>query len=227
MKAPTTLIALILAAAIAVSSGHSVTTEPRRSGGDALDAATASVESVPSASREVPATLRPSFADYPLSIDVETVTVYATDLQQLEEAQHVLTLFAEAGVTLPPLEIWSHHDYSGCRLSGDSAVPNAGVYVKRHDAHTVYTCADVFTLAHELAHAHANAFLTDNQRAAFVSTRDADAWRTDEWARSGSEHFADAVAWGVTNGAVRPSRTLPNDDASLQAAFDLALSFTN
>ena len=32
------------------------------------------------------------------------------------------------------------------------------------------------------------------------------------------------VAWGLSGGDVRPSRSFPNDDTSLVQAFDLALS---
>ncbi len=43
-------------------------------------------------------------------------------------------------------------------------------------------------------------------------------------AASAGEHFADVVAWDLTRGEVRPSRSFPNDDKSLEQAFGLALS---
>jgi hypothetical protein len=85
----------------------------------------------------------------------------------------------------------------------------------------VYSCGTRFTLLHELGHVFAYEHLTDEDRAAFVATRKADAWRADQWSRSGSEHAADIIAWGLHPEHVRPSRTLPNDDASLTEAFVL------
>ena len=48
-----------------------------------------------------------------------------------------------------------------------------------------------------------------------METRRATAWSGVEWRVAGGEHAADVIAWALLNGEVRPSRTLPNDDASL------------
>jgi len=222
MKALTTFIALsIIAISITFPAPTQIT-----SGGDAPQAvASLEPETLSHRSREIPAQRRPWFADYPLTIDVGTNRIYASDPDRVREVQDVLGRFAGAGIDLPDLEIWTHDDLSGCRLSVEDDTPPAGVYFQRAGVDTVFLCGTTFTLIHELAHSHDNNFLTDAERNEFLSIRDADSWRNGTWSRAAGEHFADVVAWGLMNGEVRPSRTMPNDNASLDDAFELAMSF--
>lgn len=224
MKALTTLIALTI---IIVSTMFPAPTASG-AGGEALEAAASTKpESLSHGPREIPAQLNPWFADYPLTIDVDGARIFASDPSRVTEAQNVLAGFAEAGIELPNLEIWTHDDLSGCRLSVEDDTPPAGVYFQRAGVDTIFQCGATFTLVHELAHAHDNNFLTDSDRDEFLSVRDADSWRNERWARAAGEHFADVVAWGLLDGTVRPSRTFPNDNDSLDAAFELAISFGN
>ena len=221
MKTSTTLIALSLIASLTFSAP----TQPNASGG--TPEATASIEtaSLSHGPREIPAAHQPWFADYPETTDIDNVRVYASDADRVREVQDAVALFAEAGLALPYLEVWTHDDLSGCRLSLEDDTPPAAVYFQRGGIDTVFQCGASFTLLHELAHAHDVNFLSDEDRAEFLSIRDADSWRHEKWARAAGEHFADVVAWGVSGGSVRPSRTFPNDNASLEAAFELAAGF--
>ncbi len=162
----------------------------------------------------------PWLADYPATTNVEGGRVYARRSAQVEDVRWALERFAAAGLELPLVEFWMHDDLIGCD-TGDGAPP-VGFTTDRGGRHIIYSCGTRFTLLHELGHVYANGHMTDEARDAFVTMRNADAWRADTWARSASEHVADIIAWGLHPDHVRPSRTLPNDDASLEAAFMFA-----
>lgn len=223
MKALTTLIAL----SITVISITFFSQRPPSSGGESpgVVAASTEPEALSHGSQETPVRLRAWFADYPLTTDVGTARVYASDPDRVREARDVIARFAEAGLELPEMEIWTHDALSGCRLVIEDDTPPAGVYFQRAGADIVFQCGATFTLIHELAHVHDNNFLTDSERDEFLALRDADSWHNETWARSAGEHFADVVAWGLSDGQVRPTRTFPNDNASLDAAFELAMTF--
>ena len=170
-------------------------------------------------------TVRPWHADYPHTTDIAGARVYASDPQQLLDVAWALDRLENAGLAMPGVEVWAHDDLSGCRRSVEDDTPPVGVYFQRDGVDTVFWCGTRFTLLHELAHVHDNNFLTPDQRTRFLAIRQADAWRHETWNRAAGEHFADVVAWGLHDRTIRPSRTLPNDDASLEEAFELAVSF--
>lgn len=173
-----------------------------------------------SAQGRVGAAAHPRDADYPLAFTTGRVTVYAADATRLAQAKQALELFAAADLELPPLTVWMHRDLHGCSAE-PGRLGRAGVTVHTAESVVVHSCGTKFTLLHELAHAHVAAFVDDHRRTAFMATRNATAWRDEEWHLSGAEHAADVIAWRLLDGAVRPSRTLPNDDASLAEGFAL------
>ena len=177
-------------------------------------------ENVPASAapvRPVPSELRAWYADYPAATDIDGARVYAERPDAVTELRWALGRFAEAGLELPAVEVWMHDDLSGCRSVDGSLV--VGYTTERAGRRVVYSCGTRFTLLHELGHVFVYEHLSDAERDAFTRTREADAWRTGEWSRSASEHAADVIAWGLHPEHVRPSRTLPNDDASLSEAF--------
>lgn len=173
----------------------------------------------PASPQPAPDRLRAWYADYPAATDIDGARVYADGPDAVAEVQWALDRFEHAGLALPHVEVWLHDDLSGCRSSDGSLV--VGYTTERAGRRIVLSCGTRFTLLHELGHVFVYEHLSDADRDAFTSTREADAWRADEWSRSGSEHAADVIAWGLHPGHVRPSRTLPNDDASLTEAFVL------
>lgn len=172
-------------------------------------------------------TTRPWLADYPHTSDIAGARVYAADPRRVQDVAWALEQFENAGLELPFVEVWAHEDLSGCRLSLEDDTPPAGVYFQRAGVDTVFWCGTRFTLLHELAHVHDTNFLTGDQRDRFTAIRDADAWRHETWNRAAGEHFADVVAWGLHGGTIRPSRTFPNDNVSLETAFELVMSFAH
>lgn len=224
MKALTTLIALTIISILIAYPAPSASKS--QSSGEAPAKASLENDPLSHGTWERPARLNPWYADYPFTADIEGARVYASDPDQVAEARDALDRFATAGIELPYVEIWAHDDLSGCRLNADDESPPAGVYFQRAGVDIIFQCGVLFTLLHELSHAHDVNFLSEDERAEFLSIRDADSWRHEKWARAAGEHFADVMAWGLTDGEVRPSRTRPNDNASLDAAFSKATSFS-
>lgn len=227
MKALTTFLALTIFT-ISISFPAPRAPEPQLGGGTP---SAASLESDPlshgisQATEEIPARLQPWYADYPETTDLDGARVYASHPDQVAEARTALDLFDVAGIELPYVEIWSHDSLSGCRLDPADDSPPAGVYFQRNGVDIVFQCGVLFTLLHELAHAHDVNFLHEDERQRFLRIRKAESWRHENWPSAAGEHFADVLAWGLTGGEVRPSRTLPNDNASLDKAFSMALGF--
>jgi hypothetical protein len=169
---------------------------------------------------ETPDRLRAWFADYPATVDIAGGRVFAETRTQVEDAVWALERFASVGLELPAIEFWMHADRIDCDPRKE--VPPLAFTLFRDGQAVVYSCSTRFALLHELGHVFGATHLSDADKTAFAAIRDADGWRAEEWARSASEHFADVIAWGLHPDHVRPSRTTPNDDASLTAAFALA-----
>jgi hypothetical protein len=222
MKALTTLMAIV--SFLALTSFNEAETSPGL--GSPQSVAPARLDAISAPTRPLPASAQPWFADYPLTTEMDGARVYASDQKRIDQVQWALDQFAAAGIALPHLEVWTHADTSGCRFSLENEALFAGLYLQRGGVDTVYLCGTEFTLLHELTHVHDNNYLTDAERDQFLAIREADSWRNENWQRAAGEHFADVVAWGLTGGEVRPSRTFPNDDKSLEQAFDLALGLT-
>lgn len=184
-------------------------------------------DAIPAAAREAisdpdrqPARIEAWYADFPATTDIAGGRVFAETPDQVQDARWALGRFAAAGLELPEVEFWMHADRVSCDPRRE--VPPVAFVMIRDGRSIVFSCGTRFTLLHELGHIFGAAHFDDAQRDAFTAMRDADGWRADEWARSADEHLADVIAWGLHPDHVRPSRTKPNDDASLAAAFEFA-----
>lgn len=179
-----------------------------------------------STGREQPLSTVPPIQDvaYP-SIRVENVTVHAVEDDDLNRGQSAVELLSSRGFELSALDVYIHPTRHGCsRAPGD--LQRSGVYIQRADGGVVHVCGPDFVLFHELAHVWEVATMSDADRGEFLAIREADYWSGDEWERAAGEHVADVIAWASLDGEVRPSRTKPNDDSSLQTAYDVLVSFT-
>lgn len=103
-----------------------------------------------------------------------------------------LSRFDEAGLALPDLSFSFHPSPLDC----------AGHKGRYHlPTQTVHMCSlDPWTMLHELAHAWADATLTDADRAAFVAHRGLRTWGEHHhpWAERATEHAAEIVAWALS-----------------------------
>ncbi len=176
------------------------------------------VESLQTLSHEAPRETPPNRT--PLAID--GAIVYAETVDQVARVARALGRFEQLGLELPAVEVWYFADYAGCADPRNPSRQRPGYLEIGADKYTIFMCGVEFTLLHELAHVWDHSQLTDGERDLFMAKRDLDNWGGVEWSRCGGEHLADVLAWGIQNGNVRPSRTMPNDDASLHEAFVLA-----
>ena len=112
-----------------------------------------------------------------------------------------LSLFAQAGLPLPLLEIRRHHDDDHCngyeglhrRVGGRSVIDVCTVSSGEHEQRMIL---------HELGHAWSEHFLTDVRRQAFQAMRGWTYWldyRLAEWQDNGAEQAAEIVAWALSD----------------------------
>ncbi len=103
-----------------------------------------------------------------------------------------MTRFHEQGLQLPDLRIEFLHDIRYCN-------GHLGLYYEL-ELRLRMCSLDKKTMLHELAHAWANLNLSDEEKAAFSSSRDL-RWndRSDAWRERGTEHAAEIIAWGLAD----------------------------
>jgi hypothetical protein len=139
---------------------------------------------------------------------------------QVELVTHAVRLFAESGLTLPPLVVEGHDDTAGCDGHDGLHRPHSGwseidLCVADPDSRAV-----MHTVLHEIAHAWAAGALTDARRTAFQELRDVEVWRDYEkaaWADNGTEQAAEIIAWGVND---QPAATVRIDQVSCDELHD-------
>lgn len=160
-----------------------------------------------------------------------TGIVNSSDLtgQQLAFAAWGQGQFVAAGLAAPPVSFEFHADTTGCGLRQGRYFPTS---------HVVQICAfSPETLLHELAHAWAERYLTDEAKKAFMRYRGVEVWNDHSvpWEERGMEHAASVIAWGVEerNVATRsesidahalPLPFLPNSDPGELAAAYVVLT---
>ena len=114
-------------------------------------------------------------------------------------ADEALSLFAQADLPLPVLEIHRHHDLGPCdgfeglhRSSGERSIIDictveTGDYEER-------------MLIHELGHAWSEHFLTNDHKRAFQDLRGWTTWldyKRAKWEDNGAEQAAEIIVWGL------------------------------
>jgi hypothetical protein len=122
-----------------------------------------------------------------------------------------ISLYADAGLELPPLEFVRHPTREPCRGA-------RGLYTGDRSPATIRICtpeagpfAEVLVL-HEIAHAWDGSALTDRRRAAFLELRDLDEWWDDgsaHWHTYGAEQAAQVIVWGLIDRPIRIA-TIPD-----------------
>jgi len=151
-----------------------------------------------------------SLHDSPTAAQSTASSVVLIGMTPAEEAGaiHMVALFAEAGLQLPPVTIRRHDDTDACngheglhhtdgdRSSIDICTPDRGAWEER-------------TILHELSHAWAFHYLTPANKLAFKNLRGWDAWldyRRAEWKDNGSEQAAEVMVWGLSDHPVQPTK---------------------
>ncbi|MDJ0923978.1 MAG: hypothetical protein QNJ77_05405 [Acidimicrobiia bacterium] len=173
MKKARTITASVLATLALATPSHAVATS-----GEAVSIAAASVAAAVQAGKAA------------IGAQPGTVVVGGTQTQRATAAW-AISRFEEAGLVVPPLEIYLHSDPAGCK--GHRGIFNAG-------EQRVDVCVEEpGVMLHEIAHAWNWVNLTDAQRAEYVEKGGFGSWDDPEtpWHDRGSEDAADAIAWAL------------------------------
>ncbi|HEX6301154.1 MAG TPA: hypothetical protein VF148_11870 [Acidimicrobiia bacterium] len=104
-----------------------------------------------------------------------------------------LERFETQGLQLPDLEFVFRDSLLPCDL-------HKGRY--HRDRQLVEMCSmDKHTMLHELAHAWANEHMTPEHMESFVASNGLDSWNDADhsWARRGTEHVAETIAWALSD----------------------------
>lgn len=136
---------------------------------------------------------------------------------RIEMLDWALDRYREAHLAVPAIDVRFHDDTSGCR--GNVGYTDGG---------RVDLCVRLDMepgpqriVLHELAHAWANVYLSEEARDAFTRMRGLGTWSGEDadWKDRGTEHAADIVAWGLGDGTMLPLISGDRDAGSLAAAF--------
>lgn len=149
----------------------------------------------------LPLWVTPVAIDHPDSIHVQPrVVIIGETADEQRASVHTLSIFATAGLPLPTIEIRRHHDSSPCdgfeglhRRFGERSVidictAQSGEFEQR-------------ILLHELGHAWAEHFLTEDHRHAFQQLRGWTSWldyKRARWEDNGAEQAAEIIAWSLS-----------------------------
>ena len=120
-----------------------------------------------------------------------TVVAEDNDQDLLALGQWALDRFETAALLVPAVEIHMHKSNADCGGHRGTFNPTANrINVCDHEP---------LVVLHEIAHAWAHEYLTEQERAAFVAAGGFESWNAAEtaWLDRGSEHAADAIAWGL------------------------------
>ncbi len=141
-------------------------------------------------------------------LTVGPVAIHGATEHQAAIITWTVERFGEAGLELPPLDVYVHDTKSGC--DGHS-----GLYSPRRSSDRVDICTDaVFIILHEFAHAWENRFATDSAREALLVEHELEAWsdRDVDYRKRGEEVAANLVAWGLAERPLTDVETRKNAD---------------
>ena len=112
-----------------------------------------------------------------------------------------IALFAEAGLSLPPITIHRHHDRAACN-------DHEGLHHKVGDRSVIDICTTYSgvwegrVILHELTHAWAFHYLTPEHKAAFKELRGWQYWldyNHATWEENGTEQAAEIMVWALSD----------------------------
>jgi hypothetical protein len=147
----------------------------------------------------------------------QSIRVHDATPPQIALVRWAVGRFDDAHLELPPLDIYFHHDRSGCRgifafYAGDRIDMCPGLILNLLPRHFVL---------HEMAHAWSVHSMTQVERAAFMRLRGLSTWNSDDqpWSDRGFEQAADIIAWAIGDGILSP--TIPdNDETTLVTDYE-------
>jgi hypothetical protein len=148
----------------------------------------------------VPLIATPIHGHQPTSVDSRRVVTVGFTADEQVATTHTISIFAEAGLPLPKLEIRRHHDRTSCdgfeglhRRFGDRSVID--ICTAQSGGH------EQRILLHELSHAWTEHYLAADAKRAFQQLRGFTTWldyQHNTWEDNGAEQAAEILAWGLS-----------------------------
>jgi hypothetical protein len=129
----------------------------------------------------------------PFDMPISNYPIEPFTADQQELVDFALDRFETQGLQLPDVKFVFRDSLLLCDLHKGRYYP---------DMQLVEMCSmDKHTLVHELAHAWANEHMTPEQMESFVTSNDLDSWNDHDtaWARRGTEHVAETIAWALSD----------------------------
>ena len=139
----------------------------------------------------------PIRSDHTTTSRVVMTGMTATERRATDEA---LSLFAQAGLPLPLLEIRRHHDFDPCN-------GHEGLHRRFGERSIIDICTtetgdyEQRTLIHELGHAWTEHSLTSDRKQAFQDLRGWTSWldyKQATWEDNGAEQAAEIIVWALS-----------------------------
>lgn len=134
---------------------------------------------------------------------------------------HTLSLFAEAGLELPAIEIHRHHDFDPCNGF-------QGLHRRFGDRSVIDICTvevgdfEQRTLLHELGHAWTEHFLGEEHKLAFQQLRGWTSWLDYDnaaWEDNGAEQAAEIIVWALSEHPSAVVKIHPNSCDDLHDGY--------
>lgn len=141
----------------------------------------------------------------PAARETDAVRMIGLSSEQVELVTHLVDLYDQAGLELPPVVFRIGTDVPLCEH-------RPGLHSYSDGTSEIVLCypkiagREYRILLHELAHAWARVGLTEERRAAFKELRGWEHWHDygrASWRENGTEQAAEIIKWGVSDRSVR------------------------
>jgi hypothetical protein len=153
-------------------------------------------------------------------------TVTGLSTQEAEVLEWALSLYGEADLAVPPIDVIGHDSRDGCR-------GHTGYHLRQQGRSTIHICGEYqrdfaeILFLHEIAHAWDLATLSDSGRTAFLELRGLVQWWEADgdrpWDELGAEQAAEIITWGLRDRPMKVTTIPAADCDSLEAGY-LALT---
>jgi hypothetical protein len=151
----------------------------------------------------------------------QAVVVTGMTTAERRATDEALSLFGQAGLPLPLLEIRRHHDLDSCNGS-------EGLHRRFGERSIIDICTvetggyEQRTLLHELGHAWSEHFLNSDHKRAFQDLRGWTSWldyKRAKWEDNGAEQAAEIIAWALSPHPIGVVKIHPNSCKDLHDGY--------
>ena len=144
------------------------------------------------------------------------VSVHNGSLDQIEQLEQAVAAFEDAGLELPPVDVWFPDEPDSCHHSH-------GLFTASEEIMQIWICSteSEWVYLHELAHAWERANVTVEQRLAFLELLGLKHWRSRDvpWSERGVERAAVVIQQGLAGLSLPP--VISNEMVSRLKGFEI------